>query len=103
MVLEIAQFDIKPGAEAAFEAGVAEGAALFRDAKGCRSFRLERGVEAPGRYRLLIEWDEVDNHLVDFRQSTAAPRWRELISGHFATPPQVDHSTTILSETFRPA
>jgi heme-degrading monooxygenase HmoA len=47
MVLEIAQIDIKPGQESAFEAGVAKAAPLFQRAKGCKAMSLNRSVEKP--------------------------------------------------------
>jgi hypothetical protein len=54
MVLEIAQIDVKPGMEAEFEAGVAKAAPIFRRAKGCTAMAVQRSVEKPSRYRLLL-------------------------------------------------
>ena len=54
MVLEIAEFDIIPGKEEAFEAGVREAVPLFQAAKGYRGITLRRIVEKPGTYRLLV-------------------------------------------------
>src|SRR3954462_6826509 len=65
MFLEIAQVDIKPGQEAEFEAGAAKAAPLFQRAKGCRAMSLQRSVEKPSRYGLLL-WDTVENHTNDF-------------------------------------
>ena len=75
MVLEIAQIDVKPGLEAEFEAGVKKAAPLFKRAKGCKSLSLQRSVEKPGRYRLFIGWDTVENHTVDFRGSADFQEW----------------------------
>jgi quinol monooxygenase YgiN len=91
MVLEIAQIDVKPGLEAEFEAGVRKAAPLFRRAKGCRSLSLQRSVEKPGRYRLFIGWDTVENHTVDFRGSADFQEWRKLVGHCFASPPEVEH------------
>jgi heme-degrading monooxygenase HmoA len=62
MILEIAQIAVKPGMEAEFEAGVAKAKPLFARAKGCKSMTLRRGVEIPNRYRLLVEWETLENH-----------------------------------------
>jgi hypothetical protein len=50
MVLEIVQFDAKPGLEAVFDASAAKAVPLFRRAKGCSALTLHRSVEKPSRY-----------------------------------------------------
>ncbi|MGY2052001.1 antibiotic biosynthesis monooxygenase family protein [Methylobacterium sp. JK268] len=94
MVLEIAQIEVKPGHEAAFEDGVAEATALFRRAKGCRGMELHRSIETPTRYRLMVKWETLENHTVDFRGSPDFQAWRALVSDHFAAPPAVEHTQT---------
>ena len=69
MILEIAQIDVKPGLEAEFEAGVAKAVPVFRRAKGCLGLELKRSIEKPLRYRLLVAWETVEHHTVDFRGS----------------------------------
>ncbi len=91
MILEIAQIDIKPGQESEFEAGAAKAAPLFRRAKGCRGFSLLRGIENPGRYRLMIEWDTVENHTKDFYGSADWQEWRKLVAHTFEGAPLVEH------------
>jgi quinol monooxygenase YgiN len=91
MVTEIAQIDVKPGAEQEFEAGVAKAAPLFRRAKGCHGLSLQRGVEKPSRYRLMVQWDTVENHTVDFRGSADFQEWRKLVGHCFASAPEVEH------------
>jgi heme-degrading monooxygenase HmoA len=92
MVLEIAQIEVKPGHETAFEAGVTKAAELFRRAKGCRAMELQRSVETPNRYRLMVRWETLEHHTVDFRDSADFAAWRALVSEHFAAPPQVEHT-----------
>ena len=93
MFLEIAQIEVKPGQESAFEAGVAEAAPLFRRAKGCRGMELQRSHEKPGRYRLFVKWETLENHTVDFRGSADFQAWRKLVGACFAAPPEVEHTT----------
>jgi heme-degrading monooxygenase HmoA len=93
MVMEIAQLEVKAGAEAAFEAGVAEAVPLFRRAKGCLGMGLQRSVEHPTRYRLFVQWETLENHMVDFRNSDDFQEWRRLVGPHFAQPPAVEHTT----------
>jgi heme-degrading monooxygenase HmoA len=91
VVLEIAQIDVLEGTEERFEAAVAEAVPLFRGARGCKGLRLARSVELPRRYRLMVEWETLEAHTVDFRSSDAYRRWRELVSAYFDGAPQVEH------------
>jgi quinol monooxygenase YgiN len=91
MILEIAQIEIKPGTEEDFEGGVGAAEPLFRAARGCRSFSLHRSIEHPERYRLIVGWDSVDDHMIGFRESPAFQEWRSLVADCFAAPAQVEH------------
>src|SRR5580704_278701 len=96
MITEIAQIDVKPGMEAEFETGVKNAAPVFKRAKGCRGLDVERSVEKPGRYRLFIKWDTVENHTVDFRGSPDFQEWRKHVAHCFASPPEVEHVNHVL-------
>lgn len=96
MFLEVAQIEVKPGSEAAFEEGVSKAGPLFQRAKGCRGMQLQRSVEFPSRYRLIVTWETVDNHMVDFRGSEDFQEWRRLVGDFFATPPAVEHTHQVL-------
>jgi heme-degrading monooxygenase HmoA len=91
MFWEIAQIDVKLGDEAAFEAAVEKAVPLFKSARGCKGMQLQRGVEHPSRYRLVVDWETVENHTVDFRGSENFQEWRRLVGGFFASPPVVEH------------
>lgn len=97
MIHEIAEIEVIAGSEEAFEAAVAAAAPHFRAAKGCRSLRLERSIENLGRYRLVVGWDHVEDHMVTFRESEGFQHWRTLASPHFASPPRVDHVVTVVN------
>ena len=92
MILEIAQIAVKPGMESDFEKAVAEAVPVFRRAKGCLSMKLTRSVEFPSRYRLLVEWETLENHTVDFRGSEDFQIWRGLVSHCFDGAPEVEHA-----------
>ena len=91
MIFEIAQIDVKPGMETAFETGVQNAAPLFKRAKGCTGMALQRSHEKPQRYRLVVQWDTLENHTVDFRGSADFQEWRKLVGHCFASPPEVEH------------
>ena len=97
MVTELADIQIKPGTDAAFLAAVEQAIPLFQRARGCTSMRLEKRVEDADNYLLIIEWETLDNHNVDFRDSADFQTWRGLVGGFFAKAPTVTHITPAIS------
>nr|WP_221381835.1 antibiotic biosynthesis monooxygenase family protein [Actinoplanes polyasparticus] len=91
MVLEVALIDILPGAEEAFAAAYKIAHPILASTPGCRSVRMTRGVESASRFVLLVEWDSVEAHLENFRNSERFPQWRGFIGEFFAKPPLVEH------------
>jgi len=91
MIFEMAQLDIKPGMESAFEQGVEKAVPLFRRARGCHGLQLLKSVEQPLRYTLMVTWETVEDHTVHFRQSADFQEWRRLVGECFAAAPQVNH------------
>jgi len=91
-VIEVALLTIKPGMEDEFEAGVRQAVPFFQRAKGCRSMEVRRFVETPYQYHLLVRWDTLENHTVDFRGSEDFQKWRGCVGHCFAAPPVVYHT-----------
>jgi heme-degrading monooxygenase HmoA len=91
MVLEIADITIAPGTGEEFAAAVREGIRYVADTPGFRSARLTKGIETPGRFVLLIEWDSLEAHTVGFRQSENFGRWRGHIGPFLDGEPRVEH------------
>jgi heme-degrading monooxygenase HmoA len=95
MVFEIAQIQIDPARATDFEAAVAQAAGVFQAADGCQGMRLERGIEDPAQYRLVVQWDSVEHHMVMFRNSDGFQTWRALAGPFFIEPPVVTHSECV--------
>ncbi|MBB4188449.1 quinol monooxygenase YgiN [Sinorhizobium terangae] len=95
MIVEVAEITIKSGCEAQFEAGVSHAARLFLRAKGCHGVALHRVVETPAVYRLLVDWETVEDHMVGFRNSEDFQEWRRLVSPYFDGAPKVTHSEPV--------
>jgi heme-degrading monooxygenase HmoA len=91
MVLEIADITVLPGTDDEFADAVREGIRYVADTPGFRSARLTRGIETPGRYVLLIEWDSIEAHTVGFRESENFGRWRGCIGPFLDGAPRVEH------------
>jgi heme-degrading monooxygenase HmoA len=97
VVTEIAQIEVKPGMEAEFEAGVNKARPIFLRSKGCKEVSLTRSIERPQRYRLMVQWETVENHTVDFRSSENFAAWRACVQHCFDGTPQVEHVSTVMA------
>jgi heme-degrading monooxygenase HmoA len=95
MVTEIAHITIEAASAADFEAAVAQAVPFFRAADGCRGFALQRVLEDPTRYQLVVRWDTLEHHTVGFRNSENFLEWRRLASPFFAKPPVVEHCALV--------
>ena len=96
MILEIADIRIKPGTRAQFEAAIEQGVKnVISKAKGFKGYKINKGVESPERYLLMIFWQTLENHTEDFRGSPAFQEWRALVGPYFAAPPAVEHFTLL--------
>lgn len=96
MILEQADITIAPGKQAEFDAAIAHGiATVISKALGFRGARVHKGIESPERYLLLIQWETLENHTVDFRESPAFQAWRAIVGPFFAKPPVVEHFTLV--------
>jgi heme-degrading monooxygenase HmoA len=94
MILEAAILDLRasdPATCQAFEAAFRRASPLIAGAPGYHGHRLERRVEAPGRYLLLVEWETLQDHTVGFRQSAAYQEWRMLLHPFYDPFPTVEH------------
>jgi 2-hydroxychromene-2-carboxylate isomerase/heme-degrading monooxygenase HmoA len=91
MILEVALLDVKPEQAAEFEAAFAIARSILRASPGYVSHELQRCVEAPGRYVLLVRWRSLDDHVEGFRKSSRYQEWKRLLH-HFYDPfPTVEH------------
>jgi heme-degrading monooxygenase HmoA len=92
MILEIADIRIHPGQQAEFDAAITRGIAqVISKAKGYSAHQVQKGMESPERYVLMIWWQTLENHTVDFRESAAFQEWRTIVGPFFAAPPNVEH------------
>ena len=91
MVLEVADIEVRAGEEEQFVAAYRSVRSVLTGTPGCRSVRMTRGIESPTRFVLLVEWETLEAHEQDFRNTERFPRWRAAIGPHFAAPPRVEH------------
>ncbi|MFN4360957.1 MAG: antibiotic biosynthesis monooxygenase family protein [Hylemonella sp.] len=96
MILEIADIRIHADQQTAFDEAIQRGLdKVISQARGYRGFKVNKGVEHPDRYVLMIFWETLEDHTVHFRQSPAFAEWRAIVGPFFASPPQVEHFTLL--------
>jgi quinol monooxygenase YgiN len=92
MIYEIAILKVDPARAEAFERDLQAAPAIFATSPDCLSFALDRVIERPGEYRLVVGWTSVEAHMVAFRESPAFQQWRAIAGPYFVAPPEVCHT-----------
>jgi heme-degrading monooxygenase HmoA len=96
MILEVADIRIQPGRQAAFDEAIQRGlSTVIGRAQGFRGWKVNKGVESPERYLLMIFWDTLEDHTVAFRGGPLFAEWRAIVGPFFAAPPVVEHFTLL--------
>ena len=95
MILEVAVLNVSPLQTADFEKAFEEAQTLISSISGYNRHELQRSLETPGRYLLLVWWRDLESHTKGFRGSPEYKRWKELLH-HFYDPfPEVEHYTSL--------
>jgi heme-degrading monooxygenase HmoA len=92
VILEIADIRIAPGKQAEFDAAIQRGlTTVISRARGMKGWKVNRGIESPERYVLMIFWQTLEDHTVHFRGGPLFAEWRAIVGPYFAAPPVVEH------------
>lgn len=96
MILEVAMLDVRSGQEDAFEGAFATASSIISSMPGYIEHELQRCIEQPSRYVLLVRWETLEDHTVGFRGSPEYQEWKALLH-HFYDPfPTVEHFTPVM-------
>lgn len=91
MFIERAEIQITPGKEEEFAAAMSErGTAILKAAPGCASVMVGRGVENPGKFILLLEWDAVESHIA-LTKTPEFDEFKALVGPFFGGAPNMEH------------
>ncbi len=100
MILEVADIRIPAGKNTEFDAAIQRGVeTVISKAKGFRGYKVNKGLESPERYLLMIYWETLEDHTVAFRQGPLFPEWRAIVGPFFAQPPTVEHFELVVKST----
>jgi heme-degrading monooxygenase HmoA len=95
VILEVAILDVKAGQENEFEISFAKAQDIIAGMPGYVSHQLQRSIEQPRRYILLVNWQTLEDHTVGFRKSEQYQQWRALLHHYYDPFPEVEHYTAI--------
>lgn len=91
MILEVALLDVLADKTDEFEKVFAKASGIISSAPGYLSHELQRCIETPQRYVLLVRWETLEDHTEGFRGSDGYREWKRLLH-HFYDPfPTVQH------------
>ena len=96
MVLEVVILSVRSGQSAAFERAFADAQVIISSMDGYISHQLQRSLETPDKYLLLVQWRRVEDHTVGFRQSAGYQEWRRLLHHFYEPLPIVEHFESVL-------
>jgi len=97
MITEHALLQVTPGREQAFVESMEQATAIIAASPGFVSLRVERCVERPSCFLLLVEWERLEDHTEGFRGSARYQDWRAALH-HFYDPfPVVEHFETVVT------
>ena len=97
MITEHALLEVIAGLEEDFVEAMGKAKAFIAASPGFLSLRVERCVERPSCFLLLVEWDRLEDHTEGFRSSAAYGEWRAALH-HFYDPfPVVEHFEAVVT------
>jgi len=99
MILEVAILDVIPGQETQFQADFQQAQNIISGIPGYLGHKLQRCLERPSRYLLLVQWQTLEDHVQGFRQSPQYQQWKTLLHHYYDPFPTVEHYAAVFSQT----
>ena len=96
MILEMAILLVLPERCSEFEAAFRQASGIIASMPGYVSHELQRCVETPHQYLLLVKWQQLEDHTVGFRGSPQYQEWKRLLHRFYDPFPVVEHYRSIM-------
>lgn len=96
MVLEMAILQVIKGEELHFEKDFAIASQFIQSISGYVSHSLRKWIEDENKYLLLVDWEKLENHTIDFRESEVYLEWKKLLHHYYNPFPVVEHYEMVL-------
>ena len=91
MIIEHAILDVEPSEQEEYEATLLKALPFIRATPGFIKLEVRPCLEKAGRYLLLVEWRELEDHTLGFRNSDRYEEWRRLLHRFYDPFPVVEH------------
>ena len=95
MILEVAFLTVRSGQAEAFERAFGTAQNIISAMPGYVSHQLQRCMEQPDKYLLLVQWHKVEYHTIGFRQSSEYQEWKRLLHHFYDAFPTVEHFESV--------
>jgi len=96
MILEVAILQVKNGEAQNFERDFAIASQFIQHIPGYVNHSLRKCLEEKSKYLLLVNWEELEDHTVGFRESEAYLEWKKLLHHYYNPFPIVEHYEMVL-------
>jgi heme-degrading monooxygenase HmoA len=101
MILEVATLNVKTGQEKQFESDFAIAGRFISSINGYVSHSLRKCLEQENKYILLVDWKNLTDHTIGFRQSPQYLEWKKLLHHYYDPFPRVEHYETIIENCMK--
>ena len=91
MILEVAPLRVRRGQSSDFEASFRQAQSIIAAVPGYIAHELRRCIEREDEYLLLVHWQSIEAHEVDFRGSPEYQQWKALLHHYYDPFPTVLH------------
>ena len=98
MVLELVTWNIKAGFEHEFELAFDQAQVILSEMDGYLSHQLQKCIEEPGRYILLVHWNEIEDHTEGFQKSGKYQEYRSLIKPYYEPNATLEHYEVVFDK-----
>jgi heme-degrading monooxygenase HmoA len=98
MILEVAILTIKEGLASDFEQSFSKAQSIISSMKGYISHELKKCLEEENKYLLLVNWKNIEDHEIGFRQSQEYLEWKQLLHHYYDPFPIVQHYSCVVEK-----
>jgi heme-degrading monooxygenase HmoA len=95
MILEAAILFVKENQEQDFERDFSKAGQYISSIDGYLGHTLQKCIEQPNKYLLLVDWRNLEDHTIGFRESAAYLEWKKLLHHYYEPFPVVEHFKTV--------
>jgi heme-degrading monooxygenase HmoA len=98
MILETAILYVKKGTEKEFEHDFKIAGQYISTVDGYLGHSLRKCIEEKNKYLLLVDWENLEDHTIGFRQSEQYLKWKKLLHHYYEPFPAVEHYKIVLEK-----